>query len=324
MTGIPTLDVLIALAFIFLIYSLMSSIVAEIIADLLRLRARNLEMYLRFMLTDDNKMRWSDIFGQRSKYKRDLFHSFLALPSVKNLSRKRLFQKSGASYMKAETFVEGVIDTLVRKTDGKTEVERIETGIKQFVDHDQDTAQHLERMLQKSQKDVQKFKEELEKWFDNSMERCASSYKQLVQWKLLIIGFFVAMLFNVDIILISKKLADNEELAKKFATLATQVIEDNDNLDSLKKDFSKYNENIQTSLGLQKVYDASDKEMETNESLKHSRFLGYLIAALGISLGAPFWFDLLGKLVKLRSAVQPASPASGKGTTEKEQNKRVG
>ena len=29
-------------------------------------------------------------------------------------------------------------------------------------------------------------------------------------------------------------------------------------------------------------------------------FLGWIITALAISLGAPFWFDLLNKLVKFR------------------------
>ncbi|MFT6983017.1 MAG: hypothetical protein ACJAUD_001788 [Crocinitomicaceae bacterium] len=39
-------------------------------------------------------------------------------------------------------------------------------------------------------------------------------------------------------------------------------------------------------------------------------FWGYLLTALAVSLGAPFWFDLLNKFVKLRSSVQPSSPAS--------------
>lgn len=314
MTGIPTLDVLIALAFIFLIYSLMSSIVAEIIADLLRLRARNLEMYLRFMLSDDNKMRWNDIFGLRSKYKFDLFHSFLELPSIKNLSRKRLFQKSGPSYMKAETFVEGLVDTLAHKTAGKTELEKLVSGIKKYAERDQDTAQHLERMLEKSQNDLHKFKAELERWFDNSMERCASSYKQLVQWKLLIIGFGIAVLFNVDIISISQKLSQNEALAKQMALTATQLIENNKTMEELNDKVLMYQNNIEASLGL------SDPDSNKNPH----KYLGYLIAALGISLGAPFWFDLLGKLVKLRSAVQPSQSATSKKEEQKQQIKRVG
>jgi hypothetical protein len=38
------------------------------------------------------------------------------------------------------------------------------------------------------------------------------------------------------------------------------------------------------------------------ETMRGRKFLGFLLTAFAISLGAPFWFDLLNKLVKLRSA----------------------
>ena len=38
------------------------------------------------------------------------------------------------------------------------------------------------------------------------------------------------------------------------------------------------------------------------DATKSTKFLGFLILAFAVSLGAPFWFDLLGKLVKVRSA----------------------
>jgi|GEM_PF-2491225 hypothetical protein len=36
-------------------------------------------------------------------------------------------------------------------------------------------------------------------------------------------------------------------------------------------------------------------------------FWGYVLTAIALSLGAPFWFDLLNKLVNIRSTVQPTS-----------------
>jgi hypothetical protein len=37
-------------------------------------------------------------------------------------------------------------------------------------------------------------------------------------------------------------------------------------------------------------------------------FFGWLLAAMAISMGAPFWFDLLGKVVNFRNAgSKPAS-----------------
>ena len=37
-------------------------------------------------------------------------------------------------------------------------------------------------------------------------------------------------------------------------------------------------------------------------TFKGRKFLGFLILAFAVSLGSPFWFDLLNKLVKLRTS----------------------
>ena len=34
-------------------------------------------------------------------------------------------------------------------------------------------------------------------------------------------------------------------------------------------------------------------------------FFGWLLTALALSLGAPFWFDLLNKFIVVRSTVKP-------------------
>jgi hypothetical protein len=38
------------------------------------------------------------------------------------------------------------------------------------------------------------------------------------------------------------------------------------------------------------------------------KILGLLVTVLAISLGAPFWFDLLNRLVNLRSTGKPPDP----------------
>ena len=35
-------------------------------------------------------------------------------------------------------------------------------------------------------------------------------------------------------------------------------------------------------------------------------WIGWLITALAVSLGAPFWFDVLNKIIVIRSTVKPA------------------
>ena len=38
--------------------------------------------------------------------------------------------------------------------------------------------------------------------------------------------------------------------------------------------------------------------------------LGWLITAFGVSFGAPFWFDLLNKMMVIRSTVKPHEKSS--------------
>jgi hypothetical protein len=64
----------------------------------------------------------------------------------------------------------------------------------------------------------------------------------------------------------------------------------------------------------QAITDLDRKERVTFRAYRWSTPIGWLLTALAISLGAPFWFDLLNKLVKLRAA-------GGKPDEDKEKDK---
>lgn len=81
-------------------------------------------------------------------------------------------------------------------------------------------------------------------------------------------------------------------------------------LDSLNITLSSYND----------VLGASKEEDYTFWT-----FLGWLITAFAISLGAPFWFDLLNKLMKVRNSVQiPVNTAPASLTSESTTTNVVG
>jgi len=69
-------------------------------------------------------------------------------------------------------------------------------------------------------------------------------------------------------------------------------------MDSLKITHNKLHEQA-LGLGWKEV-DFSNK-ITPNQGWKKSIFLGWILSALAISLGAPFWFDMLNKIMKLRS-----------------------
>jgi hypothetical protein len=57
-----------------------------------------------------------------------------------------------------------------------------------------------------------------------------------------------------------------------------------------------------------------EEKKEAAGKQKGTKFIGFLITAFAISLGAPFWFDLLNKLIRVRGTGKKED-SSTSGTT---------
>jgi hypothetical protein len=197
-----------------------------------------------------------------------------------------------------------------------------------------------------SQNDVERFRILLEQWFDDTMERASGWYKRKTQLILLIIGMSMAIAFNVDSIAIAKKLSNDPKLAAQFASNAAVYVQTHKELAEQLKNTPPADTARQNELGQQmklildkskhlmdsanamvsgNITDANEllglgwsdkcKKGKAAVCLNHTfhwySIIGWIITALAISLGAPFWFDLLNKLMKLRSSVA-SSPSDDK------------
>ncbi|MBL4668141.1 MAG: hypothetical protein JKY30_02620 [Flavobacteriales bacterium] len=399
MTGNVVLDVVISLVFIFLIYSLLASVLQEIIATALGLRARNLKHAIRRMLEDDDEGNTNSApsnLTQKAqqlfqKKKEGLLEEFYRQPVIKYLASGKRFSKP--SYMSESDFSMAILEIL--KKNGGKGVPNIDK-IKQALSNEnnlinKETRAHLVSLLDDAQNDLVKFRANLEDWFNNTMERAAGWYKKTIQFNLTIIGFVLAVIFNVNTIEIVKTLStdknvrdsmvklaiaasENEEIKRVVNTKilektidTTEVAKTNvekklDSLFSIYRQLEIDAEKVNNILGFKplEVLPVIGKRIDTAQlaSVKKSlpskqkliddyvvefpnsyladktaefyaikqrkdeynkvsfyaefhdwsylwnNFWGYLLTALAISLGAPFWFDLLNKLVKLRSSIQ--------------------
>ncbi len=62
--------------------------------------------------------------------------------------------------------------------------------------------------------------------------------------------------------------------------------------------------------------DVDQSTYKWSYGLKSKNLWGYILTALAISLGSPFWFDLLNKLINLRNSIQPRKQdKQGSGNT---------
>jgi len=164
--------------------------------------------------------------------------------------------------------------------------------------------------------DIDLFREKLENWYDTNGDRLTGAMKKKysVPWTA-VIGLIITISINADSISLATYLYNNKDareslsktaLAKagdtvwvnKVKVLAAQT---NDSVTA--KDLQKHVEDVQNAYAIVN----SSVPLSWNNVCLHdfkdvvSKIMGLLATFLAIMLGAPFWFDLLGKISNLRS-----------------------
>ncbi|HNP19216.1 MAG TPA: hypothetical protein PKL31_12325 [Fulvivirga sp.] len=359
MTGSIAIDVVIGLVFIYLLYSLLASLIAEIIATNLGLRARNLHSAIRRMLTNNNVHALQTMVKDRTD---SVVSKFYNHPEIKSLSANNLFSKP--SSINPDTFAKVMVDLFQANGGNK---EQLKEGIRQL-NFGTDIEHYLINQVEEADNNLNKLRSSMASWFDNTMKNATEWYKRNLQIVLFIIGIVIAWVFNVNSFQLVKKLSVDKNTREQMVSLATAYIDSNtatstiNKLDSLGKisieadtaydpkmdALMKVNkellgdiEKTQTILGggtwlpdtlavshknksilpgyiVKKILPQgkrfSKKEQlnaafSTTDKLSYAfnmlwlNFFGYATTALALSLGAPFWFDLLNKFMKLRGAV---------------------
>ncbi|MDW3191050.1 MAG: hypothetical protein R8G66_01760 [Cytophagales bacterium] len=335
MSALVILDVFIGLVFLYLLYSLLATVIVEFIASVFGLRARNLEWTIARMLSDQNYNPYAILnkllltlngIGRLFYRNREsLLKAFYELPEIKYSSEGGLFNKP--SYLSKEVFSRSLTEAL--KNQGKAEAgvasqdqDKIEAALLKLKEEAKDTHVQLTMLWNEASKDITKFRSLIEEWFEQMNNRASGWYKRKVQLMLLFIGMFIAYWANLDSIELANRLAKDTDardqlvaMALKRATGSTDTAAINKAYvaaqDSLTSDIN----NAHKMLGSGWPEDM-DSFCKWCHIKKANRGLGYFLTALAISLGAPFWFDLLNKLVRLRSSIpQPISNQQGSGNT---------
>lgn len=382
----PAIDVSIGLVFIFLLYSLLATIVQEFIANMFSFRAKVLEKGILRMLEDGKTTtsypiwdRVKSFFGMFFRFNnlkgKAAATTFYAHPLIKYLAEDNWYSKP--AYINAKDFAKVLMDML-RGINGATinnaveEVDKtlqsgvLKTDILDIASVDKnhpatkakqslegkiatinaETLLYLKSLWVEADYDVDVFQAKLENWFDTTMDRVSGWYKRYTQTILFLIGMLLAVGFNVDTVGIAKKLMKDPKLREQMVQSATAYMQKNQDLGTqLQRMEQQGQQNTPAYASTQAAFDSISKQSDTllmqakqmtdndikdvNEvmglgydcnhyKLMHIfffcypdvsflNFIGWIITALAVSLGAPFWFDLLNKLVKLRGSAKAGS-----------------
>jgi len=168
--------------------------------------------------------------------------------------------------------------------------------------------------------DIHLLHNKIELWFDRTNDRSTGWFKRKVNWWLVGLGFAVALAVNADTIQIFQRLSDDPALRVAAVQLASERVSNNPDAVAADGEDGAVLEAVRKQVGevlpfigwsnndpLVVAWYGGEKAL----ILQHAaiKSLGLLLTAFAISLGAPFWFELLQKLVNVRKSV-----AAGKAT----------
>jgi hypothetical protein len=283
MLGSTVLEVAIGLTFCYGTVALIVSTLQEALAAAFRLRANTLLAGVKSMLNDS---RFDGL--ARAVYQHPLVnpHADGTQPSERDM-------RTRPSYIEPAHFAIALVDSLW-KVPG--DFAQLGNAIETIPDAQ---VRQVMRGLYGRARDLQQFQDMLAGWFDNAMARMSGTYKRRQMLISLLIALLLAILFNIDSIHLFRTLWQQPGLAAHLkdapAALDPAVI---NALMALPIGWNTFPPVLNADFALQVA--------------------GWLITATTALFGAPFWFDLMQRLVRMRATgakpeeVPPAVRIEGK------------
>lgn len=283
MFGIEALDVVIGMIFIYLLFSLFVSIVNELISTLFSMRGSTLYSALSQFLSETD------------------------LQSVCKDPRIQLLLKKKTTPGSSEPITKYNFPDFIP-----------EEQIAEILYDNRNKLQNL------SKTQLKLSKKKLLSLYDLTVSQAQRTYKKNIRIVILILSVVVSIGFNLDSISVYKELSSDTVKAATIANSAAQYIALNDSLDFSASDSATVKKIM---LEIKNLNDQQLEKLDGNlgsigwdlkkdevvlssifQTISHPRknsvqIIGWLISALALSLGAPFWFDLLKKLVNIKNEI---------------------
>jgi hypothetical protein len=291
MLNSAVLDVAIGLIFAFLAVSLAVSAIVEAIASVLSWRSKTLLKGVKDLLND----------AKFEGLARGIYNHALVNPQDSGTAKTVAELKYLPSYMDSRQFADALID--VTKITGAAP-EKIKSVIAANVS-DPQLKTLLEGVVDRTGGDAARMRTELAGWFDNAMDRVGGLYKRWTQLLSFAVALVIAIIFNVSAIGLGRALWQQPMLARTIAPTANQTSEKA--LDQLKELLEQAGE-LEVPVGW-----TSSKFHALWSGAGIETILGWLITAVATLFGAPFWFDALQQIVRLKGS--GPSPAEKRADT---------
>ncbi len=308
MFGLETLDVLIGLVTIYLSFGIACTAFVEAISSWMGLRSKNLKDGMHEFFQ-------GSITGPDGKAK-TFADEFYNHPLIQTLSKG----KDGRPSYIPTKIVGQVVESMLgfnEQAEGLKEVlealpgeNAVENRIKYL----------LLEFYSQVKGDVTEFRQAVENHFDASMERVVGWFKRQTQFVAFMVSAVLVLFANADTVEIAHSLASNPEARGMMVQVAGKLVEERKAIEAnLETQKSKLPETAfeaakKKTKAADEAYSRaiSDlgstglklgwKELPNTAGGWFSKIAGLLVSILAVSLGAPFWFQVLQRFIQVRGA----------------------
>ncbi len=328
-----TLNVTIGLFFIYLLLSLFTSEIQEVLASsVFDWRAQNLYRSIETILGNSVT---------------DLLYQHPLIKSWKDYKQRVNKSSVGPSYIPSSTFALALIGVILEQSGVQPKIDSltIEDFIKAIDSEsiqkifDQDQIKLFKILAVKASNeareptDIEPLEREIKDWFEQSMNRASGVYKRQVKFITLVIGLIAAIGLNADTLNIANRLFQEPVLQENLSQTINIVLaqEPNSQLQNCLKpqpDSPESCQNLTDDFLYSYLFDFSSLPLGWGTSNVNRQFnldhylgknlssnlwiliqpsdlikaiIGWGLTAIAISMGSSFWFDLLNKLINVRN-----------------------
>lgn len=309
-----SLDILIGLVTVYLILGLAVTAIVEGIASYLDVRSQNLESTLITFLN-------GKLTGPTASTEVSFSTSFLSHPLIASLTRSN----QAPSYIPPETVSQVVISLLTGNKPFNSIIQVI--GGLPGTDETNPVKRLLGTLAAQANDDVAVFQKAVETHFDAVMDRASGWVKRRQQKVSFVAALFLALACNVDTIALAKAMSTSPATLEKVLTLGEAQMQPL--APRQKEDVPAEPSADQRPLNPGEKRSAQELIAELRTAglpigpdtwrcpdtprAWVAKLLGLFISVLAISLGAPFWFDVLQKFMQIRQT----------GISPREKNKQT-
>jgi hypothetical protein len=297
--GSTTVDVVIGLIFVYLLLAIICTNLNEWFAGLFDKRSKTLQAAIRQLL--DGQPGKPDALQDTNWF----LQQFYKHPVIVGMSQPDK-PNSHPAYIAPRAFAIAVMDIASQDKRGSISFADLEDGLNELPDGDVKTS--LLAVIQTAHGDINQAQRNIQAWYEDTMQRVSGWYRKKTQLWTVVVATVLVICANADTVQITKTLwrdptlrAELIEKAKGHATsvASTVAAEGSDKTDSSDADTNRATKDELSALGGVIGW--------THQGAIHGfwpwadRLLGWFLSIVAVSLGAPFWFDLLNKFMRVRN-----------------------